>query len=92
MGYAREGRPVESGIATVEGDGERSAKGSSSSRSEGGEFLGVKSLGRVVGKGGMGIAGGKANSEMAAVAEWERNLMFGEGGEARMTPSEDTAE
>lgn len=61
--------------------GDRFAKGSSSKRSDGGEFLGVVLPDGDAGMGTIGIAGGNANSVVVAAAECERCLGLGIGGD-----------
>ena len=65
----------------ADGAGERFAKGSSSKRSEGGEFFGAEELEGRLGTGAMGMAGGSAYCDVAAEAEWERCLGLGGGGD-----------
>ena len=74
-----------SAIKVVTGAGERLAKGSSSSKSDGGELRSVFAVGgRVSGIEGIGIAGGNRSVD---VVESERNLEPDVGVVGVMTPS-----
>ena len=74
-----------SAIKVVTGAGERLAKGSSSSKSDGGELRSVFAVrGRVSGIEGMGIAGGNRSVD---VVESERNLEPDVGVVGVITPS-----
>lgn len=69
------------------GAGERSAKGSSSSKSDGGELRNGSGRERVSGIGGMGMAGGRTYDEVDAAAEWDRSLVVDVGVGGAMIPS-----
>lgn len=65
----------------AEGAGERFANGSSSRRSEGGEFPSVELTEVAEGLGIIGIAGGSTRVELEAAADCDRSLWQGGGGE-----------